>query len=101
MRWVSALAFLVLVGCTGPLAVPQATPVPTATPVVPTTVPTVAPTMTPVPVVMEPRTPAGDFFLGQPTAPVTLEMFGDFQCPVCAEFARTSEPPFMQNYVNT
>src|ERR1051325_3402355 len=96
MRWVSALAFLVLVGCAAPQAPP---PLPTATSI-PTTVPTVPPTATPVPIVLEPKTPTGDYFLGQPTAPVTLEMFGDFQCPVCGEFARTTEPPFMQNYVN-
>src|SRR5439155_15825810 len=95
MRWVGALAVLVLVGCAGPSAPAQA-PTP-----LPTTVPIVSPTATAVPVVLEPRTPSGEYFLGQPTAPVTLEMFGDFQCPVCGEFARTTEPPFIQQYVNT
>jgi protein-disulfide isomerase len=28
-------------------------------------------------------------------------MFGDFQCPACGEFARTIEPPFVQQYVDT
>ena len=67
----------------------------------PTVAPTVAPTQTPVPVVLEPRTLTGEFFRGQADAPVTLEMFGDFQCPVCGEFARTIEPPFSQKYVDT
>jgi protein-disulfide isomerase len=30
-----------------------------------------------------------------------MEMFGDFQCPVCGDFARTAEPKLMQQYVDT
>jgi protein-disulfide isomerase len=30
-----------------------------------------------------------------------MEMFGDFQCPVCGEFARTSEQALVSQYVNT
>jgi protein-disulfide isomerase len=51
--------------------------------------------------VLEPQTPEGNYYLGRPDAPLTVEMFGDFQCPVCGEFARTTEPPFVTNYVET
>src|SRR5205085_294219 len=93
MRWSGALLVLALVACAGPIAAP---PVPTATlvPAPPPTavpVPTPVPTPTTVPVVLEPRTPAGDYFLGRADAPIALEIFGDFQCPVCGEFARTVE----------
>ena len=51
--------------------------------------------------VLEPRTSNGDYVLGREDAPVTMEMFGDFQCPVCGEFARTSEPALVSQYVDT
>jgi protein-disulfide isomerase len=51
--------------------------------------------------VLEPRTPSGQFFKGSGEAPVTMDMFGDFQCPACGEFARTIEPTFVQTYVDT
>jgi protein-disulfide isomerase len=51
--------------------------------------------------VLEQRTPTGEYFLGKADAPVTLEMFGDFQCPVCGQFARTIEPAFFPKYVDT
>ncbi|HEX8966900.1 MAG TPA: thioredoxin domain-containing protein [Chloroflexota bacterium] len=91
MRWLGALTLLVLVGCS------KATPAPP----VATTVPTPSPIATAAPVIAEPRTPTGEYFLGRADAPVTLEMFGDFQCPVCGEFARSIEPPFVQKYVET
>jgi len=101
MRWAgtaTVLAF-VLAACSTPLAAPVPTPT-----VAPPSTPTVAPpppTPTPKPIVLEPRTPTGEFFKGRPTAPVTMDMFGDFQCPACGEFARTIEPMFMQRYVDT
>jgi protein-disulfide isomerase len=69
-------------------------------------------TLTPAPVVasettapaapaFEPRTPTGEYFRGHPDAPITLDMFGDFQCPACGEFARSIEPPFIVEYVET
>jgi protein-disulfide isomerase len=76
------LLAMMLFGCAAP---PTPPPVPTATP---------AP-------VLEPRTPDGNYYLGRDDAPLTVEMFGDFQCPVCGEFARTTEPSFMTNYVDT
>jgi protein-disulfide isomerase len=90
---------LVAVACSGPT--PPNAPPPTAVPATATPVPAPPATPTPVPVVLEPLTPAGDYFLGRADAPITLEIFGDFQCPVCGEFARTVEPPFFQQYIDT
>jgi protein-disulfide isomerase len=93
MRWFSTLAVVVLIGC-------ACQPASSAPPVL-TTVPIVSPTATPRQVVLEPRTSTGEYFLGREDAPVTVEMFGDFQCPICGEFARTTEPAFFQKYVDT
>lgn len=94
MRWATALGLLILWGCSGPSAT---LPAPTGLPIATVAVATA----TSVPVVLEPRTPTGEYFLGSAEAPVTFEMFGDFQCPACAEFARSNEPPFKQQYVDT
>jgi protein-disulfide isomerase len=37
--------------------------------------------------------------VGKADAPVTLEVWTDFQCPVCGQFARTVEPALMAKYV--
>lgn len=37
--------------------------------------------------------------IGAADAPVTLEVWTDFQCPVCGQFARTVEPALMTKYV--
>ena len=37
--------------------------------------------------------------LGKPDAPVTLEVWTDFQCPICGEYARTVEPALVSEYV--
>ena len=37
--------------------------------------------------------------LGKADAPVTLEVWTDFQCPVCGQFARTVEPALVSKYV--
>lgn len=42
---------------------------------------------------------AADRALGKSTAPVTLEVWSDFQCPVCGQFARTVEPALIARYV--
>jgi protein-disulfide isomerase len=85
MRFGSALLGLALVGCSAEVPAPPVAPTPVREP-------------TPV---LEPRTSNGDYFLGREDAPVTMEMFGDFQCPVCGEFARSSEPALISQYVDT
>jgi len=37
--------------------------------------------------------------LGAATAPVTLDMWADFQCPACAKFVNTVEPQIIEKYV--
>ena len=92
MRTAAALLIaLVTAACSTPPPPPTLAPAP----------PTVTVVAAPTPFTLEPRTPGGDFFKGQADAPVTLEMFGDFQCPACGEFARTIEPTLLNTYVDT
>ncbi len=39
--------------------------------------------------------------LGDPNAPLTLQYFGDLECPVCKEFTLTSLPTIVQKWVRT
>jgi protein-disulfide isomerase len=39
--------------------------------------------------------------LGRPTAPVTLEWFGDLECPYCREFTLGALPTIIQKWVRT
>ncbi len=42
---------------------------------------------------------AAERAIGKAGAPVTLELWTDFQCPVCGQFARTVEPSLIGTYV--
>lgn len=39
--------------------------------------------------------------LGSPNAPVTLQYFGDLECPFCKQFTLTALPSVIKNYVRT
>jgi protein-disulfide isomerase len=39
--------------------------------------------------------------LGKPNAPVTIQYFGDLECPYCDEFTLDSLPHIVENYVRT
>jgi protein-disulfide isomerase len=39
--------------------------------------------------------------LGSPTAPVTLQYFGDLECPICKEFTLGALPAIIQRWVKT
>jgi protein-disulfide isomerase len=39
--------------------------------------------------------------LGNPNAPVTLQYFGDLECPICKEFTLGALPPVIQKWVRT
>jgi protein-disulfide isomerase len=39
--------------------------------------------------------------LGNPNAPVTLQYFGDLQCPICKDFTLGALPPIIQKWVRT
>jgi protein-disulfide isomerase len=38
---------------------------------------------------------------GSKTAPITMEVFSDFQCPACKQMFKTTNQQLMDNYVNT
>jgi protein-disulfide isomerase len=39
--------------------------------------------------------------LGNPNAPVTLQYFGDLECPICKDFTLGALPPVIKKYVRT
>jgi protein-disulfide isomerase len=43
----------------------------------------------------------GSPVLGNPSSPITIIQFGDFQCGFCGRFARDTEPQINQTYVQT
>jgi protein-disulfide isomerase len=42
-----------------------------------------------------------DVVLGDPNAPVTIFVFGDYQCPFCGKFFKETEPLIRKNYIDT
>ena len=61
--------------------------------------------LTAVPVVtIVPRTfpvPTDRNTIGDPTAPIKIDVWEDFQCSACLNFSKNTEPLIIQNYVNT
>jgi protein-disulfide isomerase len=45
--------------------------------------------------------PANGRTLGNANAPHTLDLYEDFQCPICSDFTRDSEPQMLIDYVKT
>ena len=43
----------------------------------------------------------GDFVLGNPAAEVVLIEYGDFQCPFCGRFFKSTEQQIVDTYVKT
>ena len=94
----SFVALALVAGMLAPLScAPAAAPVVRAPEVV--AAPVALPSLSQLPVVMEPRTPseenaavpisASDPTWGNRTAPVTIVLFADFQCPFCGKLAHT------------
>ncbi len=68
-----------------------------------------------IPSVIQARTPVGDIVqitpharpmadgtaMGDPNAPVRVDVFEDFQCPVCKQFTENTEPLLIENYIST
>lgn len=38
---------------------------------------------------------------GSKNAPITMEVFSDYQCPACKQLYKTTNQPLLNNYVNT
>ena len=51
------------------------------------------------PTAASPGQVADGLALGAATAPVTVELWSDFQCPACGAFTRTMEPSLVRDYV--
>ena len=45
--------------------------------------------------------PSNSTTLGQASAPVTMDLYGDFRCIFCFDFTSVQEPQLVQNYVST
>lgn len=54
-----------------------------------------------IPITPQAHPMADGLAMGDPKAPVTIEVFEDFQCPACKNFIETVEPLIVQNYVAT
>jgi protein-disulfide isomerase len=66
----------------------------------------IAPPQAPVAEVRSPTQPApyelaDGYALGDAAAPLTIEIWSDYQCPACAQLARTVNPLIIADYVET
>ena len=48
-----------------------------------------------------PQPMAKDNTIGDPEAPIKVEIFSDFQCPACQQFAQQIEPGIIEQFVKT
>ncbi len=64
-----------------------------------------APLVTPPPIaepsIWSPTEQADGFAMGSPDAPVTVEIWEDFQCPFCQRFTFEVEPSIVERYVQS
>ncbi|MFQ5617276.1 MAG: DsbA family protein, partial [Anaerolineales bacterium] len=54
-----------------------------------------------IPITLKERPLASGLILGDPEAPVVIEVFEDFQCPACRRFTEKIEPQVVETYINT
>ncbi len=55
--------------------------------------------LTPPAASIDPSIPIDGMTMGKADAPVTLEVYSDFQCPGCGQFARLTEPELRANEI--
>ncbi len=63
--------------------------------------PLVTPPLVVAPAIVSPAELADGYALGDPDAPVTLEVWEDFQCPFCQRFTFQVEPQIVERYIKT
>ena len=54
-----------------------------------------------LPIALYPSAPKGDIGLGNNNAPITMEVFSDYQCPHCKHFHDELLPSVIHDYVDT
>ncbi|MEJ2299964.1 MAG: thioredoxin domain-containing protein [Anaerolineales bacterium] len=54
-----------------------------------------------IPITPQAHPMANGLAMGDSQAPVTIEVFEDFQCPACKNYTETTEPLIIENYVAT
>lgn len=63
--------------------------------------PSLAPVGNIIPITPGAYQQASGRMLGDPNAPVLIELYEDFQCPACRSFTQNTEPLLIQNFVAT
>ncbi len=64
-------------------------------------IPTFRPVGDVVPIIPRDRPMVDGRAMGDPAAPVTIELYEDFQCPACKTFSEEIEPQIVETYVST